>query len=74
MRYETTVDRVVIEAVKKPDATIRAILNLDNVVNVISGSSTIFFIKPLRREGRIFRSIHTLFSYALAHRQVSRGA
>lgn len=59
MQHETAINKIVLEAVKDPDATIRALLNLDNTVN--SGLSTIFFFKPFVWEGQIFRSIHTVY-------------
>jgi hypothetical protein len=57
--YEAMVNESVVAAVKAPDATIRAMLNLDNAVN--PGSSKIFFIKPLREQGTILRSVHTVY-------------
>lgn len=58
--YEMTVNSAVQLAMRDLDTVIRPVTELDNTLDE-SGSSTIFFVRPLREENTIYRAIHSVF-------------
>ncbi|KAI9462558.1 hypothetical protein HD554DRAFT_2316305 [Boletus coccyginus] len=56
MLYEITVNRAVRLAMRDLDTVIRPVTNLDNILDE-SGSSTIFFVRPLKEENIIYRKL-----------------